>query len=116
MAGLFLQSNSGPRARRGGTQRGREVGFHLPPEPIHIQSAMGRAVGLHVRPARAIEPRCALEWNVFNGLRALSARRLDGRWRAGDSGDAWLRLPLHDPPALPTERFLVLLQRLPLGE
>lgn len=49
------------------------------------------------------------------GLRALSARRLDGHWRAGDNGDAWLRLPLHDPPALPTEPFLVLLQRLPLG-
>jgi bifunctional non-homologous end joining protein LigD len=50
------------------------------------------------------------------GLRALSARRLDGHWRAGDTGDAWLRLPLHDPPSLPTEPFLVLLQRLPLGD
>jgi bifunctional non-homologous end joining protein LigD len=49
------------------------------------------------------------------GLRALSARRLDGRWRAGAAGYAWLRLPLHEPPTVPTRPFLVLLEKLPLG-
>jgi ATP-dependent DNA ligase len=50
------------------------------------------------------------------GLSAISARRLDGRWRAGDAGDDWVRLRIAEPPDLPTRPFLVLLERLPLGE
>ena len=50
------------------------------------------------------------------GLRALSARRLDGRWRVGEASDAWLRLRLTEAPATPTRPFLVLLEKLPLGE
>jgi bifunctional non-homologous end joining protein LigD len=50
------------------------------------------------------------------GLEAISARRLDGRWRAGSAGDDWLRLHVAEPPSLPTRPFLVLLERLPLGE
>lgn len=47
------------------------------------------------------------------GLEALSARRLDARYRPGPAGDAWLRLPL--TPVMPTERpMLALIQRLPL--
>ena len=47
------------------------------------------------------------------GLNAISARRLDARYRAGNAGDAWLRLPL--VPELVTERpRLALIQRLPL--
>jgi bifunctional non-homologous end joining protein LigD len=48
------------------------------------------------------------------GLDGVSARRLDARWRPGDSGHDWLRLPVTETPA-PTRRpLLVLLQRLPL--
>ena len=50
------------------------------------------------------------------GLDAISARRLDGRWRPGSAGDDWLRLRVIDPPSLPTRPFLVLLEKLPLGE
>jgi bifunctional non-homologous end joining protein LigD len=50
------------------------------------------------------------------GLSALSARRLGGRWRSGDVGDAWLRLRLTETPTVPTRPFLVLLEKLPLGE
>ena len=50
------------------------------------------------------------------GLQALSAHRLDGLWRAGDTGGAWLRLSLEEPPSGPTRPFLVLLEKLPLGE
>jgi ATP-dependent DNA ligase len=47
------------------------------------------------------------------GLSAISARRLEARYRAGNAGDAWLRLPL--VPELVTERpRLALIQRLPL--
>jgi bifunctional non-homologous end joining protein LigD len=49
------------------------------------------------------------------GLTAISARRLDGRWRAGDAGDDWVRLRIDEPPSLPTRPFLVLLERLPLA-
>jgi bifunctional non-homologous end joining protein LigD len=49
------------------------------------------------------------------GLEAISARRLDARYRFGASRDAWLRVPV--APALRTERpRLALIQRLPLGE
>jgi bifunctional non-homologous end joining protein LigD len=48
------------------------------------------------------------------GLAAISARRLDARWRSGPSGDAWLRLTAIEAPAKPTRPFLVLLEKLPL--
>lgn len=50
------------------------------------------------------------------GLHAISARRLDGPWRAGRSSDAWLRLELDEPGADRPRPFLVLLERLPLGD
>ncbi len=50
------------------------------------------------------------------GLGSISARRLDGRWRAGSAGDDWLRLRIADPLVLPTRPLLVLLEKLPLGE
>lgn len=50
------------------------------------------------------------------GLNSLSARRLDGRWKAGNRGDAWLRQRLQERPAVQTRPFLVLLKTLPLGE
>jgi len=50
------------------------------------------------------------------GLSAISARRLDGRWRPGVAGDDWLRLRVTETPTLPTRPFLVLLERLPLGD
>lgn len=49
------------------------------------------------------------------GLTAISARRLDGRWRPGDAGDDWVRLRIDEPATLPTRPFLVLLERLPLA-
>jgi bifunctional non-homologous end joining protein LigD len=49
------------------------------------------------------------------GLAAISARRLDARWRSGEAGDDWLRLPVAEPLQLPTRPLLVLLERLPLG-
>lgn len=49
------------------------------------------------------------------GLTAISARRLDGRYRFGSSSDAWLRIPV--TPAVGAERpRLALIQRLPLDE
>jgi ATP-dependent DNA ligase len=50
------------------------------------------------------------------GLSAISARRLDGRWHAGPAGDDWLRLRVTEPLTLPPRPFLVLLERLPLGD
>lgn len=50
------------------------------------------------------------------GLSAISARRLDGRWRSGNAGDDWLRLHVTEAPSLPTRPFLVLLEKLPLGD
>ena len=52
----------------------------------------------------------------MTGIGSLSARRLDGHWKAGDLGDAWLRLRLHDQPTAEPRPFLVLLERLPLGD
>lgn len=48
------------------------------------------------------------------GLDAISARRLDARWRAGPAGDAWLKLSVMETPVQPTKPFLVLLEKLPL--
>jgi len=50
------------------------------------------------------------------GIEAMSARRLDARYRAGVAGDAWLRVPLVPrlaPDAEPRPT-LALIQRLPL--
>ena len=49
------------------------------------------------------------------GLDAISARKLDARYRAGDAGEAWLRLPLVPEPITERPR-LALIQRLPLGD
>ncbi|HEX7197623.1 MAG TPA: hypothetical protein VF364_12420 [Candidatus Limnocylindria bacterium] len=49
------------------------------------------------------------------GLDAISARRLDARYRAGSAGDAWLRLPLVPEPITERPR-LALIQRLPLED
>jgi hypothetical protein len=50
------------------------------------------------------------------GLAAISVRRLDGRWHPGNAGDDWLRLSVNEPLTLPTRPFLVLLEKLPLGD
>ena len=50
------------------------------------------------------------------GLEAISARRLDARWKGGPAGDAWLRLPVVEPRIDQATPFLVLLERLPLGD
>lgn len=50
------------------------------------------------------------------GLGSISARRLDGRWSAGRTSDVWLRLRIAEPTAARTRPFLVLLERLPLGD
>jgi len=50
------------------------------------------------------------------GLSAISARRLDARWQAGRAGQAWLRLPVTEPTAARARPFLVVLERLPLGD
>lgn len=47
------------------------------------------------------------------GLPAISARRLDARWKGGPAGDAWLRLPVTAPRGGQATPFLVLLERLP---
>lgn len=49
------------------------------------------------------------------GLNAISARRLDARYRTGAAGDAWLRLPLEPEPVTERPR-LALIQRLPFPE
>ena len=49
------------------------------------------------------------------GLEAISARRLDARYRLGGTSDGWLRIPV--APVLATERpRLALIQRLPFEE
>jgi bifunctional non-homologous end joining protein LigD len=49
------------------------------------------------------------------GLTAISARRLDARYRFGGAGEGWLRVPI--APAEQTERpRLALIQRLPLDD
>ncbi len=49
------------------------------------------------------------------GLAAISARRLDARYRTGAAGDAWLRLPIAPEPVTERPR-LALIQRLPFPE
>jgi bifunctional non-homologous end joining protein LigD len=49
------------------------------------------------------------------GLAAISARRLDARYRAGSGGDAWLRIPVA-PVAITERPRLALIQRLPLDQ
>ncbi|MGH2427735.1 MAG: hypothetical protein ACRDGV_02440 [Candidatus Limnocylindria bacterium] len=49
------------------------------------------------------------------GIGAISARRLDARYRSGPAGEAWLRAPIRS--AAPTQRpTLTLIQRLPLED
>ena len=49
------------------------------------------------------------------GLDALSARRLDARYRGGPAGEGWLRVPI--TPATSVERpRLALIQRLPFDD
>jgi len=50
------------------------------------------------------------------GLPAISARRLDARWKSGPAGETWLRLPVIESPSAQTTPFLVLMERLPLGD
>lgn len=50
------------------------------------------------------------------GLRAISARRLDGRWRSGSPGDTWLRLRVEPEQDEPPGPFLVLLETLPFED
>jgi hypothetical protein len=50
------------------------------------------------------------------GLDGISARRLDGHWRSGPAGDAWLHLRMTEKPVVPPRPFLVLLEKLPLGD
>jgi bifunctional non-homologous end joining protein LigD len=76
------------------------------PDPGHCVLSRG-LVGEGVTLGRAV---------ASLGLGAISARRLDGRWHAGNAGDDWLRLRVTEPPTLPTRPFLVLLAKLPLGD
>jgi bifunctional non-homologous end joining protein LigD len=48
------------------------------------------------------------------GLDAISARRLDGRWRPGPAGVDWQRIPVARHPEPEGRPLLVLLERLPL--
>ncbi|MGH2358122.1 MAG: hypothetical protein ACRDGJ_08940, partial [Candidatus Limnocylindria bacterium] len=48
------------------------------------------------------------------GIEALSARRLDARYRPGAAGDAWLRIPIQADHLPSTRPSLALIQRLPL--
>jgi bifunctional non-homologous end joining protein LigD len=48
------------------------------------------------------------------GISAMSARRLDARYRAGGAGEAWLRVPIVADPAPSEPPRLALIQRLPL--
>jgi len=50
------------------------------------------------------------------GLDGISARRLDGQWHSGPAGDAWLHLRMTEKPVVPPRPFLVLLEKLPLGD
>ncbi len=50
------------------------------------------------------------------GLTAISARRLDARWKGGPAGDAWLRLPVLDPRPDLVVPLRDLLARLPVRE
>ncbi|HEX7172359.1 MAG TPA: hypothetical protein VF365_07125 [Candidatus Limnocylindria bacterium] len=49
------------------------------------------------------------------GLDALSARRLDARYRAGPAGEGWLRVPIAPAPSVERPR-LALIQRLPFDD
>jgi bifunctional non-homologous end joining protein LigD len=92
-------------ARKPFVERRRRLGAMLPTSD-HCVLGPG-LVGEGLTLARAV---------AGMGLGALSARRLDGHWKAGDVGDAWLRLRLHEQPTTATRPFLVLLETLPLGD
>ena len=93
------------QARKPFAERRRRLGRVMPTSD-HCVLGPG-LVGEGVTLARAV---------ADMGIGALSARRLDGHWKAGPSGDAWLRLELRDRPATETRPFLVLLETLPLGD
>lgn len=48
------------------------------------------------------------------GIEAISARRLDARWRSGPAGPAWLRVPVRPVHSVQRPQ-LALIQRLPLA-
>ena len=48
------------------------------------------------------------------GLPAISARRVDARWKSGPAGDGWLRLAVTEPATARTPPLMVLLEKLPL--
>lgn len=48
------------------------------------------------------------------GIEAMSARRLSGRYRPGEAGEDWLRVPLKPADPVETRPSLALIQRLPL--
>ncbi len=86
-------------------ERRRRLAALLPDVPT---CALSRGlVGEGVTLARAV---------ASLGLAAISVRRLDGRWHPGNAGDDWLRLRVNEPLTLPTRPFLVLLEKLPLGD
>jgi bifunctional non-homologous end joining protein LigD len=49
------------------------------------------------------------------GIEAMSARRLDARYRAGSAGEGWLRVPISAAEPSMGRPTLALLQRLPLA-
>jgi ATP-dependent DNA ligase len=91
-------------ARQPFVERRRRLASALPDSPHYVLSR--GLVG---------EGRTLAEAIASMGLRALSARRLDARWRSGPTGDDWLRLRIDDAPEVGTRPLLVLLERLPLG-
>lgn len=94
-----------PLARKPFVERRRRLAALLPTSD-HCLLGPG-LVGEGLTLARAV---------AAMGLGELSAHRLDGHWRAGPAGDAWLRMRLHEPPAAQTRPFLVVLKTLPLGD
>jgi bifunctional non-homologous end joining protein LigD len=108
--GAFVASDlclleGGSLARQAFVERRRLLASVLPPSRCGVvdRGLVGEGVTL----GRAV---------ASLGLGAISARRLDGRWRPGPAGDDWLRLRVVEPPALPTRPFLVLLERLPFSD
>src|SRR5687768_12017955 len=67
-------------------ERGRKMRFHLPPERIHIQSAIIGTERLHVGPARFEQPRCAgvipsfKVMDRYRGLNECLDKPALGRW------------------------------------
>jgi bifunctional non-homologous end joining protein LigD len=94
-----------PLARQPFVERRRQLASVLP-DSEHVVVNRG-LVGEGITLGRAV---------ASLGLDGISARRLDGRWRPGPAGDAWLRLHTAETPTLPPRPFLVLLEKLPLRD